>query len=24
VTSGDVAKTQAALQAACKDAGVCK
>ncbi|HVH32338.1 MAG TPA: ABC transporter substrate-binding protein [bacterium] len=24
VTTGDVAKTQAALQAACKDAGVCK
>jgi len=24
VTSGDVAKTQATLQAACKDAGVCK
>jgi glucose/mannose transport system substrate-binding protein len=24
VTSGDVAKTQAALQAACKDSGVCK
>ena len=24
VTSGDVAKTQASLQAACKDAGVCK
>jgi glucose/mannose transport system substrate-binding protein len=24
VTSGDVAKTQAALQAACRDAGVCK
>lgn len=24
VTSGDVAKTQAALQAACKDAGICK